>query len=394
MGYSLYIGSLWAFQLHHGQTRVFVIVAGGVLGFCAGLLWTAQGSIMMSYPEEKDKGRAFSVFWSIFTMGGVVGSVIALGVSVRDGKGLEVNTAVYLAFVILMIIAIFVCWLILPPNYVVRGDGTLVELQAQMSVKQELRAFAAQFKDINMLLLFPMFFTSNYFYAYQGSIVARMFSGRTRALSSLLGNLGAVIGAIIIGLVLDRMPGGRRQRAVIGWCWTLFFMCAVWGGGIAFQTKFKRDKDSIGWDYTDAESRSPLALMFSYYVVDSFYQGLAYYVMSALANNPFELARMAGYYKGVQSAGAAISYGMDAVATPYLTEVIVSFVIMLFSLPLCLIVILKIKETNNTEENTIHVENLTEGNLHHAALPKGHHAAHDEFDEEKAAQLHTEELRH
>lgn len=43
------------------------------------------------------------------------------------------------------------------------------------------------------------------------------------------------------------------------------------------------------------------------------YQGLAYYVMSALSNDPFKLARMAGYYKGLQSAGSAVSFGMDAV---------------------------------------------------------------------------------
>lgn len=35
--------------------------------------------------------------------------------------------------------------------------------------------------------------------------------------------------------------------------------------------------------------------------------------MSAMTNDPFKLARMAGYYKGVQSAGAAVSFGMDAV---------------------------------------------------------------------------------
>jgi len=35
--------------------------------------------------------------------------------------------------------------------------------------------------------------------------------------------------------------------------------------------------------------------------------------MSAMSNDPFKLARMAGYYKGVQSAGAAVSFGMDAV---------------------------------------------------------------------------------
>jgi hypothetical protein len=54
--------------------RWFVIFAGGVLGVSAALLWSAQGSIMMSYPLEKDKGKAFGVFWAIFQFGSFIGS--------------------------------------------------------------------------------------------------------------------------------------------------------------------------------------------------------------------------------------------------------------------------------------------------------------------------------
>lgn len=43
------------------------------------------------------------------------------------------------------------------------------------------------------------------------------------------------------------------------------------------------------------------------YLGDAAYQGLAYSAMSSMSNDPFKLARLAGYYKGVQSAGAAVS---------------------------------------------------------------------------------------
>lgn len=353
---------------------------------------------MMSYPAEKDKGRAFSLFWAIFTMGGVVGSAIAFGISYDQPVGVnKTPTVVYIVFVILMLCAIAAVWLILPANYVVRADGSLIELRAQLRMREEISAFAQQFKDWRMLLLFPMFFTSNYFYAYQGSIVSYMFNGRTRALSSLLSNSGAVIGAIIIGCIFDYAPGGRRQRAITGWCFTVLAMCGVWGGGIAFQRGWYRalgpEDPTWGYDLHDSRSRGPLALMFFYYCVDSFYQGLAYYTMSSLTNDPFKLARMAGYYKGVQSAGAAISFGMDALKTPYMTEVIVSFVIMLASLPLCLIVLLKTTDTNVTADNTVKVENLTGDDLHHIAIPKGHHTLEDHVqDAEKGTISQTEKV--
>ena len=47
-----------------------------MLGVCAGLLWTAQGAIMMSYPKESSKGKYISWFWMIFNLGAVVGSLV------------------------------------------------------------------------------------------------------------------------------------------------------------------------------------------------------------------------------------------------------------------------------------------------------------------------------
>ncbi len=70
---------------------------------------------MMSYPEEKAKGRSFSLFWSIFQMGTLVGSAIALGI-LSNSTLPEVSTGVYLAFMIIMLTAIITSWFILPPR--------------------------------------------------------------------------------------------------------------------------------------------------------------------------------------------------------------------------------------------------------------------------------------
>ena len=78
--------------------------------------------------------------------------------------------------------------------------------------------------------------------------------------------------------------------------------------------------------------------------------------MAALTNDPFTLARFAGIYKAVQSAGAAGSFGMDAVATPYLNEHLASWIIMLISFPLAGIVISTITETNYNIEHVDYAE--------------------------------------
>lgn len=84
LGYALYIGSLWCHQTTGNGW--FLILAGAILGLCAALLWAAQGSLMMALPSEKEKGRAFSVFWTIFNCGTLLGGIIALALTVRDGK--------------------------------------------------------------------------------------------------------------------------------------------------------------------------------------------------------------------------------------------------------------------------------------------------------------------
>lgn len=67
-----------AINIHPGA-KAFVIAAGAILGISAGLLWTAQGALMMAYPTEGEKGKYIGVFWAIFNLGGVVGASVALG---------------------------------------------------------------------------------------------------------------------------------------------------------------------------------------------------------------------------------------------------------------------------------------------------------------------------
>ena len=75
LGYFIYSAAFLSYN--HDRNAGFNIFAGALLGVCAGMLWTAQGAIMMSYPEEDRKGRYISWFWMIFNLGGVIGSLVS-----------------------------------------------------------------------------------------------------------------------------------------------------------------------------------------------------------------------------------------------------------------------------------------------------------------------------
>jgi MFS family permease len=81
IGYSVYVASYLSYN--HTQNLGFTTFAGALLGVCAGLLWCAQGAIMMSYPPEESKGRYISWFWMIFNLGAVIGSLVCHALLLR-----------------------------------------------------------------------------------------------------------------------------------------------------------------------------------------------------------------------------------------------------------------------------------------------------------------------
>lgn len=61
--------------------------------------------------------------------------------------------------------------------------------------------------------------------------------------------------------------------------------------------------------------------------------------------------RYAGFYKGVQSAGAAVSWQVDAHNAPLLSELIVNWTLVTISYPLlAVLVILAVKDDHEGEE--------------------------------------------
>ena len=115
-----------------------------------------------------------------------------------------------------------------------------------------------------------------------------------------------------------------------------------------------------------------MALLFAYQFYDSSFQGLAYYIIGLFSNDPWKLARLTGVYKGVQSAGSAAAFGIDAVATPFFTELLVAGLLCLVSLPFMALVIKHVPESTTTVEGKIDVEDIKPSDAEAMAVPKGH----------------------
>ena len=76
----------------------------------------------------------------------------------------------------------------------------------------------------------------------------------------------------MIGLITDRLPMGRRNRALAACGFVLFLNCLIWASGLGFQVQFSRDTTATGdilkgvaipWDWTDGVAAGPIVLLMS-----------------------------------------------------------------------------------------------------------------------------------
>ncbi|KAK6340837.1 hypothetical protein TWF696_009155 [Orbilia brochopaga] len=318
-GYALYSASFLCYN--HTGNRGFVIFAGALLGVCAGLLWCAQGAIMMSYPSEKAKGRYISIFWMIFNLGAVIGSLVPLIDNIKKKEG-NVGDGTYIGFLVLMAGGAILALFLLDSKKIIRKDGSKVIAVQQPTWKSELLGlWEVLLAEPWILLLFPMFFSSNYFYSYQfNEYNLPRFSTRTRPLNSLLYWLSQIIGAGFMGYALDTTYMTRVTRARAGFVFVFLMTLGVWGGGYAFQKNYTRQNVASipTLDWTSNGYGGPLFLYMCYGLYDAIWQTYVYWIMGALSNNSRKLAIYAGFYKGIQSAGSAISFRLDSLKIPYI----------------------------------------------------------------------------
>lgn len=168
---------------------------------------------------------------------------------------------------------------------IIRKDGSRVIVMQNPSWKSELFGLWETFRaEPLVFLLFPMFWSSNWFYTYQGNgINAAYFNTRTRALNGFLYWFAQVVAAMVIGPLLDLKYFRRSVRARSALIILFVITMALWGGGYDWQKGYDRadvapeNKDWKGWDWTHDNYVAPMFLYFFYGFYDAIWQGYVYW---------------------------------------------------------------------------------------------------------------------
>ncbi|KAL5518478.1 hypothetical protein ACEPAH_160 [Sanghuangporus vaninii] len=347
-GYSLYIGSYLALNIHPGA-GAFVITSGAILGICAGLLWTAQGSLMLAYPTENQKGTFIAIFWGIFNLGGVVGSAVAFGQNFQSLSG-GVSNGTYIGFIVLTGIGVLIPMLMANPEKMIRADGTKVTTPRHPSWKSEiLGLYLALRTDPSIVLLFPMFFASNWFYTWQfNDYNGTLFNIRTRSLNSFVYWTSQIFGSLMIGVVLDNKRLTRRARAFVGWTILFLMVFIVHAWAYTYQKDYTRDNLPPLIDFKDSGYPQRVWLYIFCGLLDAMWQTASYWFMGAISNDPAKLAYLTGFYKSLQSAGAAGIWRADGVGLPFMNIFLSTWILLVAGL-ICALPMLFWRVKNHTE---------------------------------------------
>lgn len=340
-GYVIYVLSIYncvqemdpAAKLIRPSDRTMFLLSSAYLGFCASMLWTAQGAIVMAYPTENSKASAIAIFWFIFNLGGMAGSLLGF-ISNYNSTSSGASTVTYICFMVVMGFCSTGALFLAKPEDVQRKDKTMCKLSNPPTISSEVKGIISVFTDRKMLMLVPLFLYTNWCYTYQfQKFNVGIFNTRTTGFNSFLYWGAQMIGAYILGLMLDDTNLTRSSRGfrsfilvaaigILSWSWglkveyqfnlddpTLFDnTTAVVGKISAHALSQKQINDlSLDIDFKDTSAIEPILLYTTWGFLDAFAQCWSYWIMSNLSDDPATLTRYAGFYKTIQCFGAAIA---------------------------------------------------------------------------------------
>lgn len=164
-----------------------------------------------------------------------------------------VSDGTYIGFLILTITGALLAFALVNAKDVMRDDGSHIILMKNPSWQSEIKGLGEVFmSDPYIVLLFPMFFASNWFYTYQfNDVNLPKFNTRTRALNNVIYYFMQIIGAFVFGYFLDLKSVRRTRRAYGAWAVLMVLTMVIWGGGYQFQKGYTREEAAVGADTKD-----------------------------------------------------------------------------------------------------------------------------------------------
>jgi len=355
-------------------SRRLVVVGGAVLGCGASTLWTAQGRLILQYasmvevpaPADADgatssesstqTGKLMGLFWAIFQCSSLVGGSISFVYYNRKPEG---STALYSLFLTFVIMGALFTQLLLPPSMLQTSPdaesntGAPVKQNDLESISEQspLNESPVEYSEFDkghsnvqdsslkihedlshqswvqeahgtlrmcftkrMLCLSPLFFYTGFNQPYQQATFGnRFFTRRTIGAELIIFHLMEIIGAIVVGRLLDRessnttSSSNRRNRAIL--CLGAFVIINCMGNILAAMQEYDaKGKGIVAHDISDSSVIYPSLAFACWGFADAQIQVYCYWLMGGFYSSGSDHSRTVGWYKCVQSLGTSIGF--------------------------------------------------------------------------------------
>ncbi|KAI2605239.1 MFS general substrate transporter [Hypoxylon fragiforme] len=331
LGYPLYAAGLYV-NNRYGTTWL-VYVGSVVCGISAGFFWSVEGAIATGYPEQHKRGRYLATWFTFRNFGNIIGGAISLGLNHSVNQRGQVGYQTYLGFIAIQCLGCLFALLLSNPEQVRRDDGTRIEAPRGTHWRTELHEMWRLARSKPILLLIPLFWYFGWTQAYPGTYLATYFTVRARALGSFLSAVVCTLATWLCGSLVDIHWAKKRQtRAVSTYVLISSLATATWIWAVYIQNEYRVTLPVLDWENQAAFGRGFGVFIFermSYGMVENY----IYWCISNLSDSPGEQIRYSSLLRGIETAGVAIGFGIQAVPTALIATASINLGLWLVALP-------------------------------------------------------------
>lgn len=181
-----------------------LLVASGITGFGASLLWTSQASFLMKNSTKETIGRNSGIFFGFYQLNQFIGNLIAARI-VRSGDPGQTQKTLFIAFTVVSITSVISFFALRP---IPKSDDMIEPPLYNFKILKRLGATAKILIDKKFLMLM-------FIIAYNGIFQAFMSGSFTKELGKIYLNnvmaafgIAGAIGSFIFGKIIDIL--GRK----------------------------------------------------------------------------------------------------------------------------------------------------------------------------------------
>ncbi|KAH8890416.1 hypothetical protein GQ53DRAFT_867382 [Thozetella sp. PMI_491] len=304
LGYPLYAAGLYV--NNRWGTTWFVYVGAVACGISAGFFWSVEGAIS-------------------------TGISLALNHNVNQ-RG-QVGYQTYLGFIAIQCLGFFFGLLLSNPEKVRRDDGTRIEAPRGISWRVELHEMWRLARSKSILLLVPLFWYFGWIQAYPGTYLATYFTVRSRALGSFMSAVVGTCATWLGGTLVDvEWTKSRQTRAVATFALVAALNSATWIWAVIIQNEYRFTLPLLDWG-----DQSTFGRGFGVYMLERISLGMVenyiYWCIGNLSDSPGDQIRYSSLLRGIETAGVALGFGVQAVPTALIATASINLGLWFVALP-------------------------------------------------------------